>query len=105
MPVKLVTQPLLGYGKPKFNSVFLSQNLNLNFTSLILQKDPTHPAIASLGPVCQNLTMGLDGSSVKIQCGHNTFPTTPTEKLKPADKYCVSRLSFGYLTPLWQAVL
>lgn len=78
--------------------------------SLILEKDPTLPAIASLGPVCQNPIVDLDGSSVKIQCGHNTFPTTPTEKLKPADKCCVSssplpRLSFGCLTPLWQIVL
>lgn len=39
----------------------------------IPEKDPTHPAAASLGPVWQNPTWHLDGSSVKTSKAMELF--------------------------------
>lgn len=77
--------------------------------SFILEKPLPHPAIASLGPVCQNPTLDLDGSSIKTSTAAKLFHN-PCRKINTADQYRVPssplpRLAFWYLTLLWQIPL
>lgn len=74
MPVRLVTQAFcLAVGNVGSTPFLFTQELNLCFMSFILEKDPTHPATASLGPVYQNPTLDLNGSSVKTSMTTKLF--------------------------------